>query len=75
MVEGKPFEAAMGELEGVVGRLESGEISLDDSLAEFEKGIKLVRECEAKLSDAKGKIEKLIRDTSGEFKAAPFEPK
>lgn len=75
MAEGKPFEAAMGELEGVVRKLESGDISLDDSLSEFEKGIGLVRECEAKLSEAKGKIEKLIRDSSGELKASPFEPK
>lgn len=75
MAEVKTFEKSMTELEGVVRRLEAGEISLDESLAEFERGIKLVRECESKLDEAKGKIEKLIKDASGDMKAVPFEPK
>ncbi len=75
MAEKKTFEKSMADLEGVVKRLEGGDISLDDSLAEFEKGIKLVRECEGKLDEAKGKIEKLVKDAGGDIKVASFEPK
>ena len=75
MAERRRFEQAMGELEGVVKRLEGGELTLDESLTAFEKGVGLARECEAKLSEAKGKIEKLIANSEGEFKAEPFEVK
>ena len=72
MAENKPFEQSMQELELVVRKLESGEISLDDSLAAFEKGIGLIRECETKLSEAKGKIEKLVKDADNAVKAVPL---
>ncbi len=75
MAEKRNFEKAMGDLEGVVKRLEGGELTLDESLASFEKGVALVRECEAKLSEAKGRIEKLIANSEGELQAAPFEVK
>ncbi|MBT3181069.1 MAG: exodeoxyribonuclease VII small subunit [Deltaproteobacteria bacterium] len=75
MAEKKTFENSMSELEGVVKKLEGGDISLDASLTEFEKGIKLVRECENKLDDAKGKIEKLVKDAGGDIKVTSFEPK
>jgi len=75
MAEKKIFEKSMSELEGVVRKLETGDVSLDESLSEFEKGIKLVRECEMKLSEAKGKIEKLVKDASGDMKTVEFEAK
>ncbi|MBN1283160.1 MAG: exodeoxyribonuclease VII small subunit [Proteobacteria bacterium] len=75
MVERRSFEQAMGDLEGVVKRLEGGELTLDESLAAFEKGIKLARECEAGLAEAKGKIEQLIRNSQGDIKAAPLDVK
>ena len=74
MVEKKTFEKSMADLEDVVRKLEGGDVSLDDSLKAFEKGIGLVRECETKLDDAKGKVEKLIKDSSGKTKTSSFEP-
>ncbi|MCG2727375.1 MAG: exodeoxyribonuclease VII small subunit, partial [Candidatus Methanoperedenaceae archaeon] len=43
------FEESLSELEGIVEKLEKGQLSLDESLMLFEKGIKLVRECNTKL--------------------------
>jgi exodeoxyribonuclease VII small subunit len=66
------FEEALLELEGIVEKLEKGQLSLDESLMLFEKGIKLVRECNDKLKDAQQKVEQLIEE-NGELRTAPFE--
>ncbi|MBI2992408.1 MAG: exodeoxyribonuclease VII small subunit, partial [Deltaproteobacteria bacterium] len=47
----KKFETALEELEKVVERLESGELSLEDSLAAFEEGVRLVKYCNQKLTE------------------------
>lgn len=73
MAEKRTFEKAMEELEGVVKGLEGGKLSLDESMTAFEKGVKLTRECEGKLSEAKGKVEKLIADSQGKTKATKFD--
>ena len=70
----KNFEESVSELEQVVRRLESGELSLDDSLKSFETGIRLARECEERLKEAKGKVEQLIKTETGEMVEAPFQP-
>lgn len=70
----KPFEERMAELEGVVKELESGKLSLDDSIGAFEKGIALTRDCEKMLEAAKAKVEKLVENAGGELAAEPFEP-
>ena len=61
------FESALEELEQVVEQLESGELSLEDSLSAFEKGIGLVRFCNQKLSEVEKKIEMLIKDKEGKL--------
>lgn len=66
------FEEALLELEGIVEKLEKGQLSLDESLMLFEKGIKLVRECNGKLKSAQQKVEQLI-DENGELKAEQFD--
>jgi exodeoxyribonuclease VII small subunit len=68
------FEKALEELEKIVGKLEEGGESLDDSLKLFERGVKLSRFLRAELDKAEKKIEILLRDDSGELKTAPFEP-
>ena len=68
------FEAALKELEGIVKQLESGEAKLEEALGLFERGIKLSRFCSEKLEEAEKKIELLVRDNRGEYKAVPFEP-
>lgn len=61
----KKFESALEELENVVEQLESGNLSLEDSLAAFEKGVGLVKYCNEKLSEVEKKVELLIRDKEG----------
>jgi exodeoxyribonuclease VII small subunit len=64
----KKFETALEELEGVVEQLESGELSLEEALAAFEKGVGLVKYCNQKLADAERKVELLVRDKEGKLK-------
>ncbi len=64
---GKKFEGALEELEKVVEQLESGDLSLEDSLAAFEKGVGLVKYCNEKLTDVEKKIELLVRDKEGKL--------
>lgn len=68
------FEANLKELESVVKALEGGEVSLDEMLALFEKGIGLTKKCTAALDEAEQKITVLMknRDT-GELEEEPFE--
>jgi exodeoxyribonuclease VII small subunit len=63
----KKFETALEELEKVVERLESGELSLEDSLAAFEEGVRLVKFCNQKLTEVEKKIELLVKDKEGKL--------
>ena len=54
-----PFEAAFAKLEEIVGKLEAGDLPLDDALALFEQGQKLAAYCGAKLDEAELKVQKL----------------
>jgi exodeoxyribonuclease VII small subunit len=56
------FEDSIDELETLVAELEEGEMSLEESLAAFEKGVKLTRECQKHLSEAEQKVSLLIGD-------------
>lgn len=69
----KKFEAALEDLEQVVEQLESGELSLADSLAAFEKGVGLVKYCNQKLNEAEKKVELLVKDKDGKLQLKPFE--
>jgi exodeoxyribonuclease VII small subunit len=71
--EKQRFEEAMESLEKIVERLESGDLSLDDSLAAFEDGIKLVRFCNQKLTEVEKKIELLVKDKEGKLQLRPFD--
>ena len=65
------FEKALDELESIVEGLESGDLSLEDSLKSFEKGIKLARKCQEQLSKAELQVQKLIEE-DGEFTTTPL---
>jgi len=54
------LEKSIGELEKIVEELEAGELSLDKSLKQFEKGVRLSRECQAALKDAEQKVQILV---------------
>ncbi len=56
------FENSISQLDSIVERMESGELSLDESLKLFEQGVKLTRSCQKTLADAEAKIEKLMAD-------------
>lgn len=66
------FEHSLAELQALVERLESGELSLEDSLTAFEQGIGLTRECQAALAQAEQKVQILL-ERDGELEPAPFE--
>tara|TARA_B100000214_G_C23948598_1_gene619237 strand:- start:799 stop:1032 length:234 start_codon:yes stop_codon:yes gene_type:complete len=63
------FEKALEQLEGIVEDLESGDLSLENSLKSFEKGIKLARQCQEQLSKAELQVQKLIEE-NGELKTS-----
>ncbi len=56
------FEQSLQDLEHLVKEMESGEMSLEDSLAAFEKGIQLTRECQTALQKAEQRVQKLVAD-------------
>ncbi len=68
-----PFEKALEKLEKIVAALEEGDLSLDDSLKQYEEGIKLARACQQKLDKAKAKIETLMKKDEGLFEKEQFE--
>ncbi len=70
---GEDFDTRLKELEGIVERLDRGELSLEDSLEVFENGIKLVRELTRRLEEAQKKIEILTEDDDGKIRLEPFE--
>ncbi len=67
------FEKALADLEQIVAKLEKGGLSLNESLALFEKGVKMSRFLKAELDKAERKVEILLKDEKGNLKAEDFE--
>ncbi len=65
------FESALGELETLVERLERGDGVLAQALADFERGIQLVRQCQNALDRAEQRVEQLLTEDDRE-RLAPF---
>jgi len=65
----RDFEAAVAELEGIVKKLEEGDLPLEKSLELYERGVQLSRFCHARLEEAERRIE--VLDERGELKPAP----
>jgi exodeoxyribonuclease VII small subunit len=68
------FEKALAELVQIVGALELDELELDDALKMFEKGVDNLRTANRLLEKARGEIEELIEEASGELRTIGFEP-
>ncbi len=68
------FEETLKRLEGIVERLEAGKLSLEESLEQFEEGIKLARTLAKKLAEAEKKVQILLKNEEGEITPQPFEP-
>jgi exodeoxyribonuclease VII small subunit len=66
------FEKSLAELESLVEQLESGELSLDESLRQFKRGVELTRHCQGVLNTAQQTVEKLL-DIEDEATAVPFD--
>jgi len=67
------FEHSLDELEQLVAKMEGGELSLDESLASFERGIGLFRHCQQSLQQAELRV-RLLLDPDAPESAEPFEP-
>ena len=67
------LEKSLEELEALVTRLESGDLPLEQALKEFERGVKLTRQCQSALQQAEQKVEILLKKTE-QAEPVPFEP-
>jgi len=67
------FEKSLEELEKLVELMEQGDLSLEESLKHFERGIALTRSCQQALTEAEQKVKMLISN-QGEDELEPFEP-
>jgi exodeoxyribonuclease VII small subunit len=68
------FEKSLNELEKLVALMEEGDLSLEDSLKHFERGIELTRACHKALADAEQRVEILIRNQGNKEELVPFDP-
>lgn len=66
------FEQALAELEQLVERMEQGELSLEQSLKDFERGIALTRACQGALKEAEQKV-RILTSQGGKEELEPFE--
>lgn len=67
------FAATLDQLETLVARLESGELTLEASLAAFERGIRLTRDAQQRLDSAELKVQALLEQSDGSLQSVPFD--
>ncbi len=67
------IEKAFSRLEEIVRKLESGDISLDDSLKAYEEGMDIVKNCTKKLDEAELRVKQLIESEDGKLNAEPIQ--
>lgn len=68
------LEKSLAELESIVEKLEAGELTLDESLKHFERGVALTRQCQTALRSAEQKVEILLKKSGADnFEAEPFD--
>jgi exodeoxyribonuclease VII small subunit len=61
------FEGALEEMEGIVQKLESGEVKLDEAIDAYTRGAQLKKHCETKLKEAQVRIDKIVLGPNGEI--------
>jgi exodeoxyribonuclease VII small subunit len=71
-VENLTFEQALRELQGIVEKLEAGEVSLDEAIEMYERGVKLSKYCMDKLLQAELRIKKIVKDELQGFTLVDF---
>ena len=72
-IAGMSFEAALAELETIVGKLESGQAPLEDSIRMYERGAALKAHCEKRLEAARLRVEKIVMGAGGVPGSEPAE--
>jgi len=65
------FEDALAELEGIVRRLEGGQVKLDDAIQSYERGAQLKRHCEKKLNEAQQRVDRIVIGQDGAVTVEP----
>lgn len=70
---GAKFEEQLENLETIVSQIDSGELSLEESIDAFERGVRLVRSLNRKLDEVERRVEVLMRGADGELKSTPYE--
>ena len=66
------FETSLQQLEQLVQQMEQGNLSLEESMQAFEKGVALTRECQNALDKAEQKVQVLMQDSNGKLQEKPF---
>jgi exodeoxyribonuclease VII small subunit len=74
MKKERSFEEAMERLEAIVAELEGEDRGLEEQFALFQEGMELARLCDKKLGEVEKSVEIVLKDASGEWKTAPFDP-
>lgn len=69
-----PFDKALAELQSVVGRLESGGLALEDSIALYERGVALHERCAALLGNAELRVQRLVESAGGRLNTLDLRP-
>ncbi|MBN1256305.1 MAG: exodeoxyribonuclease VII small subunit [Planctomycetes bacterium] len=67
------FEELLAEAEAAVEALESGELSLEESMEKYELGVRNLKQCSAFITEAQKKVEQLIADKEGQLRLTEFE--
>ena len=67
------FETALKKLETIVENLETGDMSLEQALKQYEEGVRMADICSKRLTEADKKVEVLMKTSGGKLKAAAFE--
>jgi exodeoxyribonuclease VII small subunit len=65
------FEDALAELEGIVRRLEGGQVKLDDAIQSYERGAQLKLHCERKLNEAQQRVDRIVVGSDGAVTVEP----
>ncbi len=68
------YDAIVARLERVVADLESGQLTLEQSIEKFAEGVRLAKDASRKLEEAERRVEQLVRSAGGEDEAVPFAP-
>ncbi len=72
-LEALSFEAALAELDSIIGRLEAGSIALDDAIAAYERGTQLARHCERLLDRTERRVNALVVGGDGRLVEKPLD--